>query len=463
MAAKKKSAKKKSVKKSAKKSVKPKSVKKKSAKKPVKKKSARKAQASKKSPPSKAPRTSGPVVSAQRMFNLAALSETVSGPGVAASLPQHVLKRGQKAFIVTDHGVRGAGIVAPIVENLEKAGVKTFVFDEVSPNPTDVNVAAGVAALNRFGVDGTVVVFIGGGSVMDCGKYIALAAPNGVDNLNLAFAPNLDANDRIDFGTLAPKAQASKPGLPTIAIPTTSGTASETNGGGLITDTLTNPQVHRKLTFSNPTVAPVAILLDPTLTVGMPARGTAACGMDVLTHAIECYTSAGSNPYADALALHAIRLTGQWLPKAVANGSDLEARAQMQVASHLAGRAFSSGPLLGLVHATGHPISGQLHQAHGQTLATMLPHVMRYNRDVVAERYADVGEALGSEHDPEAGIAAVEKLSATVGTNKRLRELGATSDNIADLTQDALRDLIILNTAKYPTRGDIHELYARAL
>jgi alcohol dehydrogenase class IV len=397
------------------------------------------------------------------MFNLSALSETVSGPGVAASLPQYVLARGKKAFIVTDQGVRGAGIVAPIIDALEKAGVKTHVFDEVSPNPTDLNVAAGVAALNTFGVDGTVVVFVGGGSVMDCGKYIALATPNGLDNLNLAFAPNLDATDHIDFSTLAPKAQASKPGLPTIAIPTTSGTASETNGGGLITDTTTNPKVHRKLTFSNPSVAPVAILLDPTLTVGMPARGTAACGMDVLTHAIECYTSASSNPYADALALHAIRLTGQWLPKAVANGSDLEARAQMQIASHLAGRAFSSGPLLGLVHATGHPISGQLHQAHGQTLATMLPHVMRYNRDVVAERYADVGDALGSARDPEAGIAAVEKLSATVGTNKKLSELGASSDNINDLTQDALRDLIILNTPRYPTRADVHELYARAL
>jgi len=447
---------KKSLKKKAKKSLKKKA--KKSAKRPAAKSAPARASVAQ-----KPARTAGPVVSAQRMFNLATLSETVSGPGVAASLPQYVLARGKKAFIVTDQGVRGAGIVSPIVENLEKAGVQTLVFDQVSPNPTDVNVAAGVAALNRFGVDGTVVVFIGGGSVMDCGKYIALAAPNGIDNLNLAFAPNLDANDRIDFGTLAPKAQAAKPGLPTIAIPTTSGTASETNGGGLITDTTTNPKVHRKLTFSNPSVAPVAILLDPTLTVGMPSRGTAACGMDVLTHAIECYTSAGSNPYADALALHAIRLTGQWLPKAVANGSDLEARAQMQIASHLAGRAFSSGPLLGLVHATGHPISGQLHQAHGQTLATMLPHVMRFNRDVVAQRYADVGEALGSEHDPEAGIAAVEKLSATVGTNKRLRELGATSDNINDLTQDALRDLIILNTPKYPTRGDVHELYARAL
>jgi alcohol dehydrogenase class IV len=460
MAAKKKAKKKTTKKKTlAKKTTKKKQVK----KSPAKKKTKKVAKKNAKAATPKSTRNLGPDVTAQRMFNLAVSPETVSGPGVAVSLPQHVLKRGKKAFIVTDQGVRGAGIVAPIVDVLEKAGVQTLVFDQVSPNPTDVNVAAGVAALNRFGLDGTVVVFIGGGSVMDCGKYIALAAPNGVDSLNLAFAPNLDANDRIDFGTLAPKAQASKPGLPTIAIPTTSGTASETNGGGLITDTLTNPKVHRKLTFSNPTIAPFVILLDPTLTVGMPARGTAACGMDVLTHAIECYTSANSNPFADALALHAIRLTGQWLPKVVADGSDLEARAQMQIASHLAGRAFSSGPLLGLVHATGHPISGQLHQAHGQTLATMLPHVMRYNRDVVARRYADIGEALGSEYDPEAGIAAVEKLSATVGTNKRLRDLGATSDNIADLTQDALRDLIILNTPKYPTRGDVHELYARAL
>jgi len=93
----------------------------------------------------------------------------------------------------------------------------------------------------------------------------------------------------------------------------------------------------------------------------------------------------------------------------------------------------------------------------------MLPHVMRYNRDVVAERYGDVGEALGSEHDPEAGIAAVEKLSATVGTNKKLSELGASNDNINDLTQDALRDLIILNTPKYPSRSDVYELYQRAL
>ncbi|MFM8000796.1 MAG: iron-containing alcohol dehydrogenase, partial [Actinomycetota bacterium] len=136
-------------------------------------------------------------------FGLEPMSSTVSGPNVAATLAQYVSPLGTRAFIITDAGVNGAGIVAPITDALTKAGMKWQVFDQVSPNPTDVNVAAGVAAINKFGLDGTVVVLIGGGSVMDCGKYISLAAPNGVDNLGLAFAPNLDANDRIDFSTLA--------------------------------------------------------------------------------------------------------------------------------------------------------------------------------------------------------------------------------------------------------------------
>lgn len=395
-------------------------------------------------------------------FGLEPMAKTVSGLNVAVTLAQYVSSHGTRAFIITDAGVNGAGIVKPITDALTTAGMKWQVFDQVSPNPTDTNVATGVAAINKFGLDGTVVVLIGGGSVMDCGKYIALAAPNGVDHLGLAFAPELDVNDRIDFSTLAPKASASKPGLPTIAIPTTSGTASETNGAGLITDT-SNPSHHRKLLFINPSLRPCTILLDPTLTVGMPSKGTAACGMDVLTHAIEAHTSVRSNPYGDALALHAIRLVAKYLPTAVANGADLEARANMQIAAHLAGRAFSSGPQLGMVHALGHPISGQLHQAHGQTLATMLPHVMRFNRDVVAARYANVGEALGTEVDPDAAISAVEKLSTTIGTNRKLGELGATSDNIADLTQDALRDLVIITTPRYPTRGEVHELYAKAL
>lgn len=392
-------------------------------------------------------------------FTLEPMGTTTVGAGSVTAVAQHVRAHGARAFVVSDPGVGAAGVLDNVTDALTSDGIEFTTFVDVDPNPTDANVAAGVGALREFGIDGTVMVLVGGGSVMDCGKYIAMATPSGVDDLSLAFSPDLDDADRIDFNTIAPAAQVSAPCVPTIAVPTTAGTASETNGGGLITQSAD----HRKLTFGNPEVKPRAVVLDPMLTVGLPAGATAACGMDVLTHAIECYTSTKSNPYADGLALQAIRLTGQWLPQAVAEGSNVEARTSMLMASHLAGRAFSSGPLLGLVHATGHPVSGTYGVAHGQTLATMLPHVMRFNVEAVADRYADVGLALGVAHDAHAAIEAVEKLSATVGTNRSLSDLGAKSADIDALTTDALRDMIILNTPRYPNREEVKELYELAM
>ncbi len=392
-------------------------------------------------------------------FTLDPMGTTAVGENSIGNLAQHVQAHGTRAFFISDAGVQGAGVLETVTQALTAHDVEWAAFTEVDPNPTDANVAAGVAALKSFGIEDTVMVLVGGGSVMDCGKYIAMAAPSGINDVSLAFSPDLDDADKIDFSTLSPAARATEPCVPTIAVPTTSGTASETNGGGLITRT----EDHRKLTFAHPDVQPRAIILDPTLTVGLPAGATAACGMDVLTHAIEAYTSTSANPYSDGLALHAIRLTGKWLPTAVSDGGNIEARAAMQVASHLAGRAFSSGPLLGLVHATGHPISGTFGIAHGQTLATMLPHVMRFNLDVSNERYGDVGLALGVTSNALDAIEAVESLSATVGTDRTLTDLGATKNDIEHLTTDALRDLIILNTPRYPNRADVRGLYELAL
>ena len=392
-------------------------------------------------------------------FTLDPMGTTAVGENSIGNLAQHVQAHGTRAFFISDAGVQGAGVLDTVTEALTAHNVEWAAFTDVDPNPTDTNVAAGVAALKSFGIEDTVMVLVGGGSVMDCGKYIAMAAPSGINDVSLAFSPDLDDADKIDFSTLSPAARATEPCVPTIAVPTTSGTASETNGGGLITRT----EDHRKLTFAHPDVQPRAIILDPTLTVGLPAGATAACGMDVLTHSIEAYTSTSANPYSDGLALHAIRLTGKWLPTAVSDGGNIEARAAMQVASHLAGRAFSSGPLLGLVHATGHPISGTFGIAHGQTLATMLPHVMRFNLDVSNERYGDVGLALGVTSNALDAIEAVESLSATVGTDRTLTDLGATKNDIEHLTTDALRDLIILNTPRYPNRSDVRGLYELAL
>jgi alcohol dehydrogenase class IV len=392
-----------------------------------------------------------------RPIELAPYSATSCMPGISAELGARVQPLGRRAFIVADPGVVAAGLVGPLEQSLADAGVEFEVFSGVEPNPTDANVAEGVEALRAFG--DAVVVLVGGGSAMDCGKAIAMTAPNDGTVLDYAFAPTLDENDAIDLASLLGATVPENEPHATVAVPTTSGTASETNGGGLITDTADD----RKLTFNHDGVKPQSVLLDPALTVGLPPVPTATCGMDALTHSIEALTSTQHNPYADGLALQAVRTVGAWLPRVMDEPTDLEGRTQMMLAAHLAGRAFSAGPLLGLVHASGHPLSAVLHQAHGQTLASMLPHVMRFNLEVVADRYALVGQALGVEADAEAAIAAVQALSATVGTDKTLSELGATSDHVPTLTEQALTDLMIMNTPRYPTRAEVTELYHAAL
>jgi alcohol dehydrogenase class IV len=393
-----------------------------------------------------------------RPLTLTPMPATVVEVGAWAQLPAQVRAAGtERAFLVADPGVVAAGLVEPMVALLEGAGIEHAVFDGVDPNPTDRNVDVGLEALRSFGP--CAVVLVGGGSAMDLGKYLALAAPNEGSGTDFAFAPSLGADDAIDFATLAPRAVPTAAPWPTIAIPTTAGTASETNGGGLITETATQ----RKLTFNHDGVLPRAVLLDPALTVGLPRAATAACGMDALTHAIEALTSTNSNPLSDGLALQAIRMVTEHLPTAVERPDDLEARAQMLLAAHLAGRAFSQGPLLGLVHATGHPISAVLHQAHGQTLATMLPHVMRFNAEVVGERYGWVASAMGAGDTADAAIAAVGALSERVGTARTLGELGGEASTIPLLVDQALSDLIILTTPRMPSRAEVTELYEQAL
>jgi len=382
---------------------------------------------------------------------------TAFGPGTSLQVAQHLPPGTERVFVVADPGVVAAGLVGPIVDALGVAGLQHRVFDGVDPNPTDPNVDAGLEELRAFGE--AVVLLVGGGSAMDCGKCIAIAAPNEGRGIEYALHVGLGEGDMIDISTLGSARLPEQLPYPTVAIPTTSGTASETNGGGLVTDS----ESHRKLTFNNDAVKPMAVLLDPTLTLGLPVTATAACGMDVLTHAIEAFTSQGANAYADSFALRAIELARIWLPTAVSQGDDLEARANMLWASHLAGLAFSSGPLLGLVHATGHPVSARFNAAHGQTLSTMLPHVMEFNREVSAARYGRIGEALGVAADTDAAIAAVRELSKQVGTDKTLRDLGCTESDLDDLTQDALSDLIILTTPRYPTRDEVRVLYEAAL
>ncbi|MCC5953228.1 MAG: iron-containing alcohol dehydrogenase [Acidimicrobiia bacterium] len=406
----------------------------------------------------------GLAVLSSSSFSLPPLPVVAFGVGSSSQVADQVRMIGEeRAFLVADPGVVAAGLVGPLVDALRAAEVVVEVFDGVEPNPTDENVDAGTERLRAFGR--AAVIVVGGGSAMDAGKCMALAAPNAGRGVDFAYHTRLDG-DTIDFSSLVPPAFPEHDGYPVIAVPTTAGTASETNGAGVITDVAEG----RKVTFMADSVKPKVVLLDPALTVGLPPVPTATCGMDALTHAIEAFTSQMANPYCDAVALGAIEMVAEWLPMVIDDPSNLEGRSQMLLASHMAGIAFSSGPLLGLVHACGHPLSGRLHQPHGQTLATMLPHVMAFNAEVCGPKYARVARAMGAGTEggdaaggTEAAIEAVRRLSERVGTARSVADLGGDESLVEVLVEDALADPVILTTPRPPSRQDVRDLYLAAM
>ncbi|MBU2135483.1 MAG: iron-containing alcohol dehydrogenase, partial [Alphaproteobacteria bacterium] len=332
---------------------------------------------------------------ANQTFQIRPLPTLVFGVNSSLDLASHVKALGRSsALIVTDKGLMASGAAAALLEKLAADGVQVEVFDGVAANPTDENVEAGALRLRALG--DAVVIALGGGSSMDCGKAIALLATNG---------------DKVtDLQTRGRK----EPGVPVIAVATTAGTGSETNSACVITNTA----LGRKTYVMHPSIVPVVSVLDPKLTLGLPKYPTATCGFDVLTHAIEAFTSARTTPYSDAVALGAIELVAKYFRTAVENGSDLEARSQMLMASSMAAIAFNvSG--LGAAHGTGHALSARLNAAHGQTLATMLPHVMAYNLDVCAAKYAQVAEAMGAA---KPGASVEDQARAAIEAVVALRE-----------------------------------------
>ncbi|MEO5966362.1 MAG: iron-containing alcohol dehydrogenase, partial [Candidatus Limnocylindrales bacterium] len=258
------------------------------------------------------------------------------GRGRIVELPGIVREHGgAHAFIVTDPGVARAGVADRVRAVLEAAGVTAQVYAEVEPNPGASSIVRGSHALAMFGITRTVVVAVGGGSSMDSAKAISLHAINGGDVLALGY-----------------HREELIPGLAIIAVPTTAGTGAETNTFGVITD----EAVGRKGYVGHPSVLPRVAILDPELTVDLPPAVTAATGVDAMTHSLESLLSRNPNPFAEALALQVIRTVATWLPVAVADGTNMEARGQLLLASHLAGMGQASGTGVGLVHAIGHAL-----------------------------------------------------------------------------------------------------------
>lgn len=382
---------------------------------------------------------------ASQSFQIRPLPTLVFGVGASLSLAGHVKATGKPAaLVVTDAGLRASGAIEALLAKLAEDGVTVDVFDGVEANPADRNVMAGAERLRALG--DAAVVCVGGGSSMDCGKAIALLGPNGGTVAELQSAP--------------PKER----GAPVIAVPTTAGTGSETNSACVITNTAAG----RKTYVGHPSIVPMVAILDPALTLGLPRYPTATCGFDVLTHAVEAFTSARTTPYSDAVALEAIRMVARNLRQVIAHPDDLEARSQMLLASSMAAIAFNVAGLGG-AHGTGHALSARLNAAHGQTLATMLPHVMALNLEVRAAKYAQVAEALGAavaaaseEANARAAIDAIVALRRDIGIERSIRDLGGADDLLPLLVADAAADMVNRGNPRPLEEADFESLYRAA-
>jgi alcohol dehydrogenase len=353
---------------------------------------------------------------------------------------------GSKALLVTDKGLSKAGMADQIKVLLEGAGIPTVIFDGAEPNPTDLNVRAGLKIYQENACD--IIVTLGGGSSHDTGKGIGIVATNGGDIREYA-----------GIDTVA------KALPPLIAINTTAGTASEMTRFAVIINTDT----HVKMIFATPRITPAIAINDPVLMVGMPPALTAATGMDALTHAVEAYVAALMNPVTDACALAAIRLVADWLPAAVANGDNLEARDKMAYAEYLAGMAFNNAGI-GIVHAMAHQPGALLNKPHGVCNAILLPHGCSFNLIAMPKRFADVAAAMGvniagltAMEAAEKGVEAIRKLSRMIGIPAGLSDIGVKESDIPALSDNAIKDICCFFNPRKIALEDIQRIYKEAL
>lgn len=344
------------------------------------------------------------------------------GNGRIADLPAACKELGLKRpLLVTDPGIAKLPMIADALASLEAAGLATGLFSDVKPNPIGANVDAGVAAYRAGGHDG--VIAWGGGSGLDVAKAIALMSGQ--------TRPLWDFEDVGDWFTRADPAGIA----PIIAVPTTSGTGSEVGRASVIVD----EDSHTKKIIFHPKMMPAIVILDPALTVGLPPFITAATGIDALSHCLEAYCAPGFHPMADGIAVEGIRLIKAWLPRAVSDGQDLEARGYMQVAASMGATAFQKG--LGGMHALAHPVGALYDTHHGATNGVFMPYVLAFNQAAIDDRIARLAAYLGLAQ-PSFGsfLDWILDLRSTIGIPPGLSGLGVDGERFAEIAAMAERD-----------------------
>jgi len=300
-------------------------------------------------------------------------SNYIFGAGRIDQLPQCAKTMGMtNPLVVTDPGIAALDFLTDIKSSLIAEGLSTHIFSAIKANPTGKNVAKGISAYNDGNHDG--VIAIGGGSAIDAGKAIAVACKQNRPLWDFVG----DGFELID-PSLVP---------PIIAVPTTAGTGSEVGRASVITD----DEKHVKNIIFHPKMMPGTVVADPELTVGLPKKLTAATGMDALSHNLEAYYAPSYHPMAAGIAVEGIRLVKNWLPKAVADGTNIEARSHMLVASSMGATAFQRG--LGAIHALAHPLGAIYDSHHGMLNAILMPYVLIANRPAIEDIITDLTHSL---------------------------------------------------------------------
>jgi alcohol dehydrogenase len=354
-------------------------------------------------------------------FEFLTRTRVVFGEGSLGRLGELARDYGfKRTLLVADSGLVSVGYVAEAEKNLRSVGIETLNFHDFDVNPDSVMVERGREFAEHFGPDS--LIALGGGSSMDCAKAINFLLTNGGR-----------MRDYWGFG------KASKPMLPMIAIPTTTGTGSEAQSYALISDA----ETHVKMACGDPKAAFKVALLDPLLTVSQPASVTATAGYDALSHAVETYVTTQRSPFSEMLSREAWRLLESNYERVLDAPGDVPARGAMLVGAHLAGLAIENS-MLGATHACANPLTARYGTSHGVAIALLLPHVVRWNGGSAEHRYAELARLSSNAMSPSNGSSSCEvlagrldRLAAAGGLPRSLSDVGIPRSDLSALAEEA--------------------------
>ena len=387
-------------------------------------------------------------MSTHSTYSLLNAGRIVAGPDSIEQIADIVKDYGAtRVLIISDKGVARAGLIERPMALLEAAGITVSILDDTPPEPEVEQANAIFTAAKNSGCD--MVVGIGGGSAMDVAKLIAVLL-----------------NNDVTLRELLNRAPIAKRGLPTLMIPTTAGTGSETTPNSIVLV----PEDELKVGIVSPKLMPDCVILDPKMTLGLPPAITASTGMDALCHAIECYTSKKGNPFSEMIALKAISLISRSIRRAFNTGADIDARHDMLLGAMYGGMCIATSSTTA-VHALAYPLGGKYRIAHGVSNAILLPFVMRFNAVGNEDKFRDVAVAMGLDVDPADSKAATEKFIEAIFELNRdlqipsdLKRWNITAADLETLVEGAAKvNRLLDNNPRPMDKADIRAIYTQLI